>query len=656
MTKKNYKNVLDYYFSNPSQNFDNRALRELVSTLKNVEFNQFVNYLKANPAKTDYLKNSLQALFKNKTCIISLTEANILSENAFLDELKKRIINKLLPPVENENTITYLVDNIFVKSSSEIMNFHKIDNELWQEFFTMMGVDSLIENEQVKKDIYYSIGLVSTRLIGNAMDQEVMRMAPEYKNFDNPFFALQNEIDLLIDTYKEQPTARLNSKNSIYKQIKIYLGHCFSYVEAAFKNSSKYGISSKINQSLLKIRQQLQRISDLTEVLIIDKEEDVKKQSVLLFKNILFYKSTRNNIRELVGDSTRLISHLITNHTAETGIHYITSSRKDYLKMFWKACAGGVIVGFLCILKMLYSYIDTSEFMHAFLYAFNYAMGFVMIYLMNFTLATKQPAMTASTLAKVLSEEVNTQKNYRDFAQLVSRLSRTQFISFIGNVITAFPIALLMIYGLDVLMGDNMATQKAQKLLTDLNPKESKALLHASIAGVFLFFSGIISGNIGNSSVFYNIPKRLEKHPYLLSILGQNTTKKLSGYYQRNWAGIVSNFWFGVMLGITAPIGIFLGLDLDIRHITFASGNLAMGLYGKGFNVETNLIFLYVTTVFLIGLCNFAVSFGLSILLALQSRKLKHGETQEIFKEIFKYFLKQPLSFFFPVKKAALNE
>ena len=87
----------------------------------------------------------------------------------------------------------------------------------------------------------------------------------------------------------------------------------------------------------------------------------------------------------------------------EVGTHYITTGRKDYFKMLLKSSGGGVIVGALCVLKMLYSYSHSSDFVHAFMYSFNYAMGFVMIYLMNFTLATKQPAMTAATMARVLS-------------------------------------------------------------------------------------------------------------------------------------------------------------------------------------------------------------------------------------------------------------
>jgi Site-specific recombinase len=112
-----------------------------------------------------------------------------------------------------------------------------------------------------------------------------------------------------------------------------------------FKNSSKFGISGKINQALLKIRQQIHRISDIISLFVIDTEEDVLKNSKSLIFNILEYKSHKNNISELFDDSTRLMSHLITNHTAETGTHYISSTLKEYMKMFWKASGGGVIVG-----------------------------------------------------------------------------------------------------------------------------------------------------------------------------------------------------------------------------------------------------------------------------------------------------------------------
>ncbi|MEC3875276.1 recombinase, partial [Chryseobacterium sp. T9W2-O] len=55
-------------------------------------------------------------------------------------------------------------------------------------------------------------------------------------------------------------------------------------------------------------------------------------------------------------------------------------------------------------------------------------------------------------------------------------------------------------------------------------------------------------------------------------------------------------------------------------------------------------------TVFLIGFLNFAVSFGLSMFLAFRSRKLNFGQVSEIYKGIFRYFLKNPLRFFIPLQ------
>ena len=107
---------------------------------------------------------------------------------------------------------------------------------------------------------------------------------------------------------------------------------------------------------------------------------------------------------------------------------------------------------------------------------------------MNFTLATKQPAMTAATMARVLSEGRNTKKNYIDFAHLVSKLFRSQFIAFVGNVLLSFPVALIIIYGLEIIFKQNLAIDKSSKLLQDLDPIHSKAIFHACIAGFFLLF------------------------------------------------------------------------------------------------------------------------------------------------------------------------
>ena len=649
-SKESFDTVLKKYFSEPYTLDSVQPMRELFQSLKRTNFEVFLAYLKNNEEIKNNFRDYLFILFSNKSFSKALTEANILSENAFFPELKKRISYKFLPPVEDENTVSYIISKVLFNPQSDSNYIKNIKPEDGSEFFKLMEIEKISSLPKVKKELLISANILALRSVGNALEAGIAKMVPEYKNFDNPFVALQSELDSLIGRFKEDENLQINSKDVDYKQIKIYLQQCLDFVDKAFKNASKFGISSKINQSLLKIRQQLKRIQDIIPILVVDTEEDVLTNSKNLVYNTLKYNSHRNNIRELIDDSTRLISHLITSHTAETGTHYIATSSKEYLKMFWKASGGGIIVGFLCIFKMMMSYSHGSEFSHAVLYSLNYAFGFIIIYLLGFTLATKQPAMTAATMAKVLSDESSSEKNYKEFANLVAKLSRTQFIAFVGNVLWSFPVALAIIYGMDWFLEKNFAVAKADKLLKDLNPIESKAILHACIAGFFLFISGIISGNISNSSIFNQIPERISQSPFLNQVIGAKNSKKLSDFYTKHWAGIISNFWFGIFLGVIAPLGVFLGLDLDIRHITFSAGNFALALYGKGFDIDTYTFVISLVTIFLIGAFNFIVSFGLSMLLAFRSRKVNFGELTIIYKTILKYFIKNPLRFFIPLK------
>ena len=648
--KESFDTVLKKYFSEPYTLGSVQPMRELFQSLKRTNFEVFLAYLKNNEEIKNNFRDYLFILFSNKSFAKALTDANILSENAFFPELKKRISYKFLPPVEDENTISYIISKVLFNPKSDSDYIKNINPEDGSEFFKLMEIEKISTLPKVKKELLISANILALRSVGNALEAGITKMVPEYKNFDNPFVALQSELDSLIGRFKKNKDLQIDSKDVDYKQIKIYLQQCLDFVDKAFKNASKFGISSKINQSLLKIRQQLRRIQDIIPILVVDTEEDVLINSKNLVSNTLKYNSHRNNVRELIDDSTRLISHLITSHTAETGTHYIATSSKEYLKMFWKASGGGIIVGFLCIFKMMMSYSHGSEFSHAVLYSLNYAFGFIVIYLLGFTLATKQPAMTAATMAKVLSDESSSEKNYKEFANLVAKLSRTQFIAFVGNVLWSFPVALAIIYGMDWFRDENFAVAKADKLLKDLNPIESKAILHACIAGFFLFISGIISGNISNSSIFNQIPERISQSPFLNQVIGAKNSKKLSDFYTKHWAGIISNFWFGIFLGVIAPLGVFLGLDLDIRHITFSAGNFALALYGKGFDIDTYTFVISLVTIFLIGAFNFIVSFGLSMLLAFRSRKVNFGELTIIYKTILKYFIKNPLRFFIPLK------
>ncbi|MBA4133772.1 MAG: recombinase [Flavobacterium sp.] len=621
-----------------------------------VSIKSLLDYLEANPDMIAQLQLYLAEVLSQRKFGRMLSDTGILRDSDFSYEVKKRLFAKILPFQPEKDTLEFVLNQVFFKSSDPIW-IARIPFEELQQLFDIIAVETIYESvaeQSVLSEVMNAMGLISQRMSGRAMETDVIKMVPEYDDLESPFVAFENELNNILATIRNGELHYIVSDDLHYKQLIILHKQCEEYVDKAFGNSSKFGISLKVNQSLLRIRQQLHRMKVLISTLIVNKPSDKKNNSILLLLRLIKYNCQKNNVRQLINESTQLISYEITQHTAKTGEHYITESRSEYFSMFKAAVGGGFIVGILCIIKILFSKIETSAFGHAFYYSLNYSLGFIAIYLMGYTLATKQPAMTAATLTKALEsgmkKQSNSENKHGSFAQLFARLFRSQFIAFVGNVFMAFPVAMLGIWLIDYAFDYNIAFEKSSKLLYDLSPVHSAALFHAAIAGVFLFLSGIISGNVSNRNKHNQVYFRIKEHPVLKQNLGIVRTNSIAKWFENHWPGVVSNGWFGVFLGSTASLGIFLGLNLDIRHITFAAGNFALGLYGADFFVDWPTIVWGIIGIGLIGFVNFIVSFSLSLGLAFRSRNIPLSELKLLFSATWAYFKTRPMAFFFPVK------
>ena len=49
------------------------------------------------------------------------------------------------------------------------------------ELFRLLKIDDFIRNPKVKNELMFSMNILAWRVIGNALDVDVVRMAPEYK-------------------------------------------------------------------------------------------------------------------------------------------------------------------------------------------------------------------------------------------------------------------------------------------------------------------------------------------------------------------------------------------------------------------------------------------------------------------------------------------
>jgi site-specific recombinase len=300
--------------------------------------------------------------------------------------------------------------------------------------------------------------------------------------------------------------------------------------------------------------------------------------------------------------------------------------------------------------KNLLTAVELPIFWYGFAYSINYSIGFLLIDATGSTLATKQPAFTASAVASSLDTKGNTYKpNLYNLAVTVARVSRSQIASFIGNLLFIFP-------AVTCLRGCMISLQR-QKFWKEIR---QWPCWKASIPGIvfhycmpvtpaILFLSGIIAGYVQNKILYGRIGERLKNHPWWRD--GAFTEKKLRRvkFIEKNDGTIIGNISLGFMLGMSSIVSKFIGIPFDIRHITISAGNVSIALYGLGIR---NVPVAYLITIFLgvlaIGFLNFLVSFSLAFIVAVRSRGVQLREYPEFLGILSRYFIKKPLDFVRP--------
>jgi site-specific recombinase len=178
--------------------------------------------------------------------------------------------------------------------------------------------------------------------------------------------------------------------------------------------------------------------------------------------------------------------------------------------------------------------------------------------------------------------------------------------------------------------------------------------LYAAIAGLFLFVSGLVSGYVENSMVYGKIPERLPHQPFLKKILPNKWMHRFVALMKTRSGAIMGNATLGLLLGMASFFGKIFGLPIDIRHITFAAGNVMMGIFGGG---STNLSFIGTCFigVLLIGIFNLFISFTFAFYLAMKARSLHLSDYPQLGKMVLRHFFKTPSEFFYPPKKGKSN-
>jgi site-specific recombinase len=596
-------------------------------------------FLQNNAAERTALKNYLHDVFANTSHLSLYSEAGILSSEGFFSEIVKKIGHVLLPPVHKNDELRDVFDQLFYKKTDHVW-MGTINPEVLAQLFSV-----IFGNDFNPKHLISALEILTHRVTAANLESDIIGRYPELKTPHSPFLRLNKK---LIDLVQEFERNGYVSDAAFDDALRV-LGDCFSANELMQKDQHTKGASLNLTYRLKRTEQHLLRLELLINIV---KEKDLNARNVLsarFLQQLVLFENKRNSVKELFLKNIGFLAYQVTEHAGRTGEHYITHDKKSYRKMLWSAMGGGFIVAFLTCFKVGIYYLRLAPFGEAFLYSMNYSLGFIGIHITHSTLATKQPAMTASKIAASLDIKGPVEDGIKNLSELIVKVFRSQFIAFMGNILVAFPVAFIVALIYYWVVGKDIAgTEKAWHLIHELHPWHSYSLFHAGIAGVCLFAAGIISGYYDNAVVFKQLPERIRNQQLLKLIMPSFILKKLSRYIENNLGSLTGNFFLGIFLGSIGTMGHFFGLPIDIRHITFASGNLGLAVASLGTQIGVGTFAITVLGVLLIGFMNFIVSFGLALFVAIQSRRVSFKKTTMLVGYLFEHLLTKPKEFLFP--------
>jgi site-specific recombinase len=498
--------------------------------------------------------------------------------------------------------------------------------------------------------------LLAHRVSGLGVDSELMRASPNFDDDTPRFVALSAEALDFVSCFR----AALNDPATCAddgSQLLVIADQCRDTLQRIRKRALTVGTSLHLSYILTRSEQSLERLHELAAILIAGEQASTRNEAIQAWAafahDAFLAENRRNSLRFYLGQLSHLLAVRVTENAARSGEHYICETPADYGRMWRSAAGAGVIIGLMALLKIKAATLNAPLFGEAFLYSMIYGLGFVIIFLLGMTVATKQPAMTAQTLASLLGDlRLSRSADLERLVDVIAAVSRSQLAAIAGNVMIALPVAVVVGLGLSFLADlPPITVDKGAHLIADLDPL-SWALPHAAIAGFYLFLSGLITGYFDNRAAYADIGPRLARLRWLRALFGRERAGRIGAYIQDRLGGIMGNFLFGCMLGSTGVIGTILGLPLDIRHIAFASANLGYALVGFQFELPLRAVAWAAFGVAVIGFTNLAVSFTLALRTAMRARGIQFEHGGLLFKALWQRLKQQPRSFVLPPRAA----
>ena len=602
---------------------------------------QFLALLETEPSLARRCRALLRSVFASADAGTLLADFGFSPRSGFGAELVDRLRMVTLPGTPDTGDLGQLFQ----------MVFHDPADADWLgaiDLPTLARIERLLVDDPVRdhwhRALIDSVQMLASQVRAVGLSASIRPRIDPLLLADRPFHQLAQAAARLAEA---DEAADLVERQQQLNYLRALLDACRRTAASVREHLDAWGVSVDVVFQIEQLHERIARIEALLNC--VAAAEPAREWQLL---TVAFARSvqTRRSIGALFSHHYAMLARKVAERSAATGEHYITRTRGEYFDMLRRACGGGLVIAGTTFLKFAVGALALSTFWAGFWTGANYAASFVLIHLLHWTVATKQPAMTAPAMAAKLEGVSDSDAATEDFVDEVTHLMRTQIAGILGNVLVVAPVVLLVqviawqSQGAPLI--DEHTARYVLKNLTLLGP----TLAYATFTGVLLFLSSLIAGWWENWFVFHRLDSAIAHNPRIGRWLGRERAQRWSHWWRENISGLAANCSLGMMLGLVPALATFFGLPIEVRHVTLSAGQVSAALGTLGVSVLSEPAFWWcVAAIPLTGALNVLVSFTLAFRLALRSRGLKVGDRGRLYAALRRRVRSAPGSFLRPV-------
>jgi site-specific recombinase len=610
-----------------------------------------LDVLDARPHTTERLQAWWRQLIGTVDGSVLLSDYGFASRNAFVSEFVERLHRKLLP-ASPETADAGELFALVLSSEQDAQWLSALSPATLQRLAALLTVPSAnVPAGAATPPTYWQSTLLEAitfctsqiRAAGFSPEIRLRMHAPARDS--TPFHSLSADLDAVRNAW-----LRGDGLEEAVQHFRAQLDACRQAAASVYTHLDAHGISLDLVFRLRQLRERVLRIRALLDCLLND---PAHAHCVRLLSNLAAVGQAQRSLGALVSASSSLLAAKVAERSSETGEHYITRTRGEYRAMLGHAAGGGALMSITTLLKFSVLALGLSAFWYGFWSGVVYAVSFVVIQLLHYTVATKQPAMTAPAMAAKL-RDIADPAHLDAFVDEVTHLVRSQVAAVLGNVAVVFPAAVLLSLLLQWFTGRPMIDAATADHVFHSLALWGPSALFAALTGVLLFASSIIAGWVENWFVLHRLDSALRYNPHITRRLGVARADRWAHFMRRHISGFASNISLGFMLGLLPAILGFLGLAAEVRHVTLSTGQLGAACASLGWEVWRNpALWWAVASLPVIGALNVGVSFYLAFRVALQAHNVSGGGRVRIRKAVLQRLRHAPRSFLWPAKDEA---